>query len=250
MFQEGGLEARLLYLKFGPEVLSTCRFVDPKDADASVVYMLYALPTILAPHLANLLVLGIVTSVLVAGAEASGWRNAATLSACVLAVAEIVIVFMHDHRANAQATHYEALDNFYWKARVIRGICISAMQGLFGWLIYLSATNTGFCSPPSTQEQIAQVARSADVVLSRVRGLGAVRNVIFRDAAMRAKIQHYWTQEDMVMRSIFEEREVVDAVNEALSTSDVAAMDREAKLFVDNVLGPIAADTTTTRNAI
>jgi len=78
-------------------------------------------------------------------------------------------------------------------------------------------------------------------VLGKLRGLGAVRNVVFRDTALRGRVERYWVNEEGMMRSVLEEREVVSALAGVLQGADVDRLNREAEGFVDSVLGQVQA---------
>ncbi|KAK8215164.1 hypothetical protein M8818_002174 [Zalaria obscura] len=239
VFEEGGLEARLLYLRFGPSVIADCPFNDPKAHDASLVYLFYALPSLLAPHLLHLAILGLVTSALLAGRDAARWRTPAVIAGLALAFLDVYGTATYEHQHNARATRLGEVDFFFWKKRVVRGIAIAAVDGVLGWAIYLSSTNRAFIQPPPAAERLEGATKKLEAVLGKLRGLGSIRNVVFRDAGMRAKVERYWVQEAEVMRSVLEEREVVGASNEVLSRTNVESLGREAEGYVEGVLGGV-----------
>lgn len=75
--------------------------------------------------------------------------------------------------------------------------------------------------------------------MGKLRGLGAVRNVVFRDRNMRGKVERYWVNESEMMREIYEEREVVTALQDTLGQLDVARLGTEAEGYVQGVLGAV-----------
>ena len=104
VFDDGGLDARLLYARFGPSILTSCPFAHPGDIDASTTYSFYAAPALLAPHLLHLLALGVATSRSLSGIEGSRWRTMATIAGMVLGVAEFWLIANYDDRYNARST--------------------------------------------------------------------------------------------------------------------------------------------------
>ena len=237
VLEHGGLEARLLYLRFGPDTLGSCPFADPKNADASMIYLIYSLPTLLAPHVIHLCILALVTSTAIAGQEAGRWRTLATIAGVILAVAEFSSLASYDHQINARASKASEIDFFFWKLRFWSRLGIAAVDAILGWMIYLSATKRAFVQPQMPAERIEASSKQLEAVLGKLRGLGAVRNVVFRNTAMRGEVERYWIREEGMMRSIFEEREVVGALNEALSQVNVDSLGKGAEEYVDSVLG-------------
>lgn len=239
VFEAGGLEARLLYLRYGPDVLATSSHViaDPKAANAGTAYLLYAAPAVLAPHLLHLGILGLVTSSILAGSEAAKWRTAAVIAAMVLGVGDLASLATFDHTANARAVRATDVDAFYWKRRLVCRVLMSAVDGFLGWMIYLTATKRAFVEPAPLAERLETSARQLEVVLGKLRSLGAVRNVVFRDTMLRSKLERYWVQEQEVMRAVFEDRDVVGALNGILDNTDMARIEGDADGFVDSVLG-------------
>lgn len=236
-FKESGLEARLAYLRFGPDVIANCRLTDPRDAGAESVYLFYALPSILAPHIAHLLVLGIATSGLIAGRDASRWRLLASVVGFALAVGEVVAVATYNQQRNAASSRPSEIDWFFWKIRLYRGLCSATVDGVLGRIIYMSATKQAFIVPKSSPERIEETSSLLENALAKTRGLGIVRNTTFRDTSMRQRVERYWIHQEAVMRAVFEESEVTGALNEALQTMDVPTIAQQADGFVEGVLG-------------
>jgi len=145
------LESRLLYFQFGPDVIKDCQFCNAEDPNS---YLYYALPGILAPHLFNLCVLALVTSGLFTGKEGGIWRTTATIAALAVGLVEVYMVSSYKHQGNARATRLEDIDTFFWKMRIYRGVALSALDGLLGYLLYLSSTNRAFLTPPSAAERV------------------------------------------------------------------------------------------------
>ncbi|KAK5110737.1 hypothetical protein LTR62_005614 [Meristemomyces frigidus] len=237
VLEHGGLDARLLYARFGPHVLLHCTLARPGDANAGLMYLFYAFPSIVAPHLLHLAVLGIASSGLLCGQEASRWRTFAAIAGVVLGVAEVWLLAIYDDTGNMRSTRVSEIDFFHWKVRVWRGIGIAAVDGLLGWVVWLQATGRAFLTPSPPGEKLVEVARGLEALLGLTRGLGVLRNGTVRDRGMRAKTECYWVKEGEVMRDVLEEPVVLEAQRSALRRTDLSRVGREAEGYVDSVLG-------------
>lgn len=238
-FDDGGLDARLLYARFGPSVLTSNPFATPNDNDARRTYLFYAAPTILAPHVLHLFALGIATSKILSGTEGARWRTLSTIAGIVLAVAEFWLVANYDDRANARSVRVNDIDFLYWKMHVWRGLAIATVDGVLGWVIWLQATGRAFITPPSSSERLLDHAKALEMVLGKCRGLGIIRNGTVRDADLRKKVDAYWVKEGEVMKDVFEEPEVLEAQRNALRRVDIVRVGREAENYLDSILGGV-----------
>ncbi|QSZ31606.1 hypothetical protein DSL72_001173 [Monilinia vaccinii-corymbosi] len=228
------LDSRLLYLKWGPEAMTGCRFCDPEDHS----YLIYSLTTIAAPHLFNLGILGLVTSGLFTGKEGSFWRGKATYLAVIIAALDVYFVASYDHKSNARSMRLEDISLFYWNMQLYRNIALAAIDGLIGWLLYLSSTNRAFLSPPTTAEKIEASTKIMEETRNKLNAVALVRNASVRDKDLRGKVEDYWVREGDFMREMLETREVVDGVRNALeSRVNLAAVQREADAFANTILG-------------
>ncbi|PMD27195.1 hypothetical protein NA56DRAFT_590425 [Hyaloscypha hepaticicola] len=233
------LESRYLYFQHGPDVLTDCQFCNTEDPNS---YLYYSLPSLLAPHLFNLCVLALVTSGLFTGKEAAIWRSTATLAAGALILIDVYFVWTYDYKDNARALRLEDIDCFFWKMRVWRGIGIAFIDGMLGWLLYLSSTNRAFLMPPSTAERVEASTRLLDVVRSKMSAMGILRNTINRDEELRARSQGYWVHEGRVMGELMQEREVVDGVRNALDGRiNMATITADAETYAQSVVAPLQA---------
>ncbi|KAK5133954.1 hypothetical protein LTR08_007074 [Meristemomyces frigidus] len=233
----GGLDARLLYARYGPHVVTTCPFAIPGELDAGRTYLFYALPSIITPHLLHLFALGIATSALLSGKEGARWRTVAAIAGMVLAAAEVWFVANYDDRRNARSTRLNEIDFIYWKLQVWRGLAIATIDGALGWVIWLQATGRAFLSPPPVRERLLDHGKLMEGLLGKTRGLGVVRNGTVRDASMRSKVDDYWVKESEVMKDVFEEPEVLEAQRNALRRIDIVKIGREADSYVQTILG-------------
>ncbi|PNS19558.1 hypothetical protein CAC42_7402 [Sphaceloma murrayae] len=233
VFEKGGLEARLLYLKFGPDVLQGCTFVDHKAEDAATVLFAYALPAILTPHLIHLGVLGLTTAKGITGADGARWRTAAVVAGLAALLVEVTVVGWYDHQDNSKAKTLGELNFFYWKLRVVRGLVLAAVDALLGWMVWLASTGRAFVQPLSGAEKVEGITREVEGTLVKMRGLGTMRNVVYRNSGMRGAVERYWVHEGEVMRSVVEDREVAQAMTNVLESTNVEQLGREAGEHVD-----------------
>ncbi|TKA79877.1 hypothetical protein B0A55_03664 [Friedmanniomyces simplex] len=239
VLDDGGLDARLLYARYGPHILSSCPFAKPGDIDAKQPYLLYALPSILTPHLLHLFALGIATSGLLSGREGARWRTVACIAGIVLGAAEVWFIANYDDKHNMRSTRVSEIDFVYWKLQVWRGLAIATVDGVLGWVIWLQATGRAFLAPPPATERILDHTRLLEGLLGKARGLGVLRNGTVRDGALRGKVDGYWIKESEVMKDIFEQPEVVEAQRNALRRIDITRIGREAEAYIDSVLGAV-----------
>ncbi|TGO28182.1 hypothetical protein BPAE_0031g00480 [Botrytis paeoniae] len=230
-------ESRLLYLKYGPDTMINCLFCNPEDPPS---YLLYSLVSIVIPHLFNLCVLALATSTLFIGKEANIWRGKATTLAGAIAILDIYFVIQYKHTNNATALRLEEIDHFYWNMQLYRNIALAALDGLVGWLLYLSSTNRAFLTPPATAEKIEAATRIIDQARGKLNGVALMRNTTVRDKDLRGKVNEYWVREANVMSEVLETREVVDGVRNALEGRvDLVAVQRDADAFAEAVLGGV-----------
>lgn len=239
VLDDGGLDARLLYARYGPHVLTSCPFVKPGDIDAGLAYFFYALSSILTPHTMHLFALGIATSGLLSGREGARWRTVASIAGIILAAAEVWFIANYDDKHNMRSTRLGEIDFVYWKMRVWRGLAIAALDGILGWVIWLQATGRAFLAPPPASERVLDHARILESVLGKTRGLGILRNGICRDGGLRNTVNEYWIKDGEVNADLLEQPEVLEAQRNALRRIDVTRVGREAEAFVDTVLGSV-----------
>ncbi|KAH8821180.1 hypothetical protein F5884DRAFT_827462 [Xylogone sp. PMI_703] len=231
------LESRLLYFQFGPDVMIDCPVCFPEEPHS---YLYYSIPSILAPHLLNLIILAIATSGLFTGKAGAKWRSTATTVAIGLACLDVYLVSSYAYQANARATRLEDIDTFFWKMRVYRSLALAAVDGLLGWVIYLTATNRFFVSPPSTSERIELATRIIDAARGKINAVGVLRNTIARDEELRGKSAGYWIREGQLMGEVMTEREVVAGIQNALeSRINVTNITADAEAYANGIIGPV-----------
>ncbi|KAI0205472.1 hypothetical protein F4808DRAFT_455701 [Astrocystis sublimbata] len=241
------LESRLLYLQFGPDVLASCPFC---LSDEPKTYLYYALPSLVAPHLLNLIILSIATSATVAGNEAARWRRSGAMAAGVLAALDIYIVSTYNYGANARATRPSDLDMFFWTSRSLRYVALALVDVAIASLIYVSSTNRLFAAPLDPAARVETVTRQLLATKSRLSAIGIVKNTSLRDEDLRARTSAYWTHEGRLMREVMEDRDVVEGVNDALANRiNIGDISRDAETYATNMLPqprpPISSAATT-----
>lgn len=226
------LESRLLYLQFGPGVLSSCPFCTSDDPSS---FLYYALPDLVAPHLLNLFVLTLAT----ASPSGRGWRVPAAVAAAIIAAADVYLVGSYNYQANARALRLPDLDAFFWTARAGRFVALAALDGLVGWALWLSATNRAFAAPPSAAERVEGAVRALGGVKGKLNAAGVVKNTVIRDEELRGRGTAYWAHEGRLMRDVMEDREVLEGVNDALENRiDIRTIEKDAEAYAASVLRP------------
>ncbi|KAI5359998.1 hypothetical protein Slin15195_G118600 [Septoria linicola] len=237
IFDAGGLEVRLLYARYGPEVLLNNTLGKAGEISMGRNFLIYAVPSLVAPHLLHLIALGVATSGLLSGKEGARWRTIAIIAGLLLGVVEVYWVANYDDTSNLQSVKFNDIDFVYWKMQVYRGFAIAATDGLLGWVIWLQATGRAFLAVAPASERILDHAQRLESILLRARGVGVVRNGSVRDASLRRKVEDYWTKESEIMKDVMEQPEVLEAQRNALRRIDSVGTGREAEQFIDHVLG-------------
>ncbi|RDL37805.1 Uncharacterized protein BP5553_05238 [Venustampulla echinocandica] len=233
------LESRLLFFQFGPDVLTNCQFCNAEDPNT---YLYYFLPALLAPHLFNICVLALVTSGLFTGKDGGLWRMSATLAGGAAILLDVWITATYSYQENARATRLEDLHPFFWRMRVYRFIGLAFIDGLLGWLLYLSSTNRAFIIPATPGERIESSTKLLDNVRSKMNAMSILRNTVNRDKELRERSREYWVMEGDLMGELMEEREVVEGVNNALENRiDIRTISADAETYAENVLAPLRA---------
>ncbi|KAL7623862.1 hypothetical protein AAE478_005418 [Parahypoxylon ruwenzoriense] len=240
------LESRLLYLRFGPRVLADCPFCASDDPRS---YLYYAAPSLLAPHLLNLVLVSAATSDLIAGSDpshGSTWRGFGALSAGLLSALDLYLAGSYNHQANSRATRLSELTPFFWQLRAFRYASLGALDLILAGLIYLSSTRRLFAAAPSTAARVEATTRALQTTKSRLNAVAIVKNAAARDEELRARGAAYWQHEGRLMREVMEERDVVEGVNDALQNRiNIRDIMRDADAYALNVLPEGVPETTT-----
>ncbi|KAI4225469.1 MAG: hypothetical protein L6R36_003901 [Xanthoria steineri] len=231
------LDARCLYLQYGPEVLTHCPFC---LSDEPFSYFWYALPGILYPHILHFFALGAATSSAIARKEGSRWRNSAVLLGVGLAVADCWITGSRNWKANTGALRAEDLDHFFWGRRVWRGVGFAVADVVFAGFMWVAGTNRWFVVPPTAGERMEGALKMLEGARGRMAALGIVRNVVVRDEGLRRRGEGYWRKEGAVMAEVLEEREVVEGIRGALGSGriSVSQVEEDAKRYAEGIVGP------------
>jgi hypothetical protein len=251
--------ARKIYLRFGPEALTSCQFCQTDDP---MSYLLFYLPSnTLVPHLLHLLILGVATAAPFAGTEASKWRNWFTFAALGLAGLDSYTMSTFDPIAFAspavRAGQIPPL-SLFTSMNMIRYLFLAVFDSVCAALIYISATHRFFYSPPSQDDQITQIVGAATAALtnanSKLHSLSVTRNAVVRDKSLKARDDWYWRTavamestgdasagESAGGGSIWEEEEVVRAMSRAMNGRgrsrglDMAQLGINAGEYVDKI---------------
>lgn len=224
--------ARLIYFAYGPDAVVNCSFCSPSDSQS---YLYYALPSLAAPHLLHLAVLGVVTSPFLSGSEGAQWRSHATLAGLSLAAADLYMHLTYDLNANTTSTNVHDIDFFYWRMRLLRGVATAVVDGLLGWALWLSATNRFFVSPPAPEQRLGLIQQALGQSNFRLWSTGNIRNTVVRDKELREGMTRYWNDE----KEIYEDASVVRAIKNALNRTDMHALELEADRSSEGVMNAI-----------
>lgn len=233
-------EGRLLYLQYGHDALANCAFCSTRDPNS---FMHYAVPSILAPHLAHLVVIGLTTTDTIAGPDAARWRSHAGFAGIVMAGAELYATVKYNNAANKAAARASDISFFHWNARALRFVSFALFDAILACVIYLAATRRFFVTTappiPEAIERTATIARALEAQNVKMTSLGALRNTIMRDPKLREKLGQYWTQERRMMGEVDQDREVVDSMSRAMEGMNMQATEAKAEEFAEMVVGSI-----------
>ncbi|KAL8733358.1 MAG: hypothetical protein Q9166_002182 [cf. Caloplaca sp. 2 TL-2023] len=234
------LDARGLYLQYGPNILTHCPFC---VSDEPWTYFWYALPTILLPYILHLFALGAATSSAIAFKEGNRWRNCAAVFGVGLAIAELWITGSRNWKINARTARAEDLDHFYWNMRIWRGMGFAVADVLLAGFMYASSTNRMFVVPPTAAERMEGALKVLEGARGRMAALGIVRNVVVRDEGLRRRGEAYWRKEGAVMAEVLEEREVVEGIRGALGSGriQVGRVEEDARRYAEGIIGGLSA---------
>ncbi|KAI9924006.1 hypothetical protein ASPWEDRAFT_34740 [Aspergillus wentii DTO 134E9] len=224
--------ARKVYLRFGPDALTSCQFCSLDNPDT---YLLYFLPfNTLLPHLLHMVILGLVTSAPFAGREAAGWRNKFTLAGLALAAFDLYIVATVDPVQTAPAAVRAGIlppSSLYHQITLLRPLAFAIFDAACASLIYVSATNRLFFTPPSQTDQLEQLVSASLSSLggasSKLHALSVTRNAVVRDRVLKDRDDDYW-RTVVAMNgensgagngetNVWEEEEVVRAMSQAMA---------------------------------
>ncbi|KAF2964023.1 hypothetical protein GQX73_g9544 [Xylaria multiplex] len=201
------------------------------------MYFYYALPSLLAPHLVNLVVVSLATSATVSGKEAARWRRIASMAMAVVAGIDVWSVSTYNHGANARATRPSDLDMYFWTSRALRPVALGVLNLAIAALIYVSSTNRLFVSPVDPATRVAAVTRQLLATKSKMSAVGIIKNTSLRDEDLRTRTAAYWTHEGRLMREVMEDREVVEGINDALANRiQIQAITQDAENYALNML--------------
>ncbi|KAI2610981.1 uncharacterized protein GGS25DRAFT_480878 [Hypoxylon fragiforme] len=228
------MESRALYLHYGPEALARCPFCTSDDPAS---YFYYAVPTLLIPHLVNLIILSVATSDFLAGPVGPKWRTTATVLMILGVTIDLSVVSTYNYQANMRINRLEGLDLFFWTSRILRYLGLGALDLLLATLLYLSSTNRAFVTPISAAERVEAITRQLQTAKGRMSAMGIIKNTTMRDEALRERIQTYWQTEGRLMSTALEDREVIEGINDALQNRiNIEDITRDAEAYSSSAI--------------
>ena len=88
-------------------------------------------------------------------------------------------------------------------------------------------------------ERIETATRVLEATQRKLGAVGIVRNVLVRDEGLRRRGEGYWVREGRIMSEVFEERDVLERVNEVLGSGrvDLEEVEKEAGRYAERVTG-------------
>lgn len=203
-------------------------------------------------------VLGLVTSAPFGGREAARWRNKFTLAGLALAAIDLYVAATYDPIQSASLAVRAGQvppSSFYHQIALLRPLALSIFDGICAGLIYLSATNRFFFTPPSQADQVDQLVSTSMNSLagtsSKLHALSVTRNAVVRDKVLKDQDDAYWqtvvaTNGENTgigngeASNVWEEEEVVRAMSRAMAGQgevDLATLGVNATEYVNGVTG-------------
>ncbi|PKY01887.1 hypothetical protein P168DRAFT_298599 [Aspergillus campestris IBT 28561] len=261
------LGARKAYLRYGPDTLTGCQFC---SLDNLHTHLLYYLPfNTLIPHLFHMAIIGLATSAPLAGRHAARWRNKFTLAGLALAAIDCYIVATYDPIQSGSAAVRAGMStptSLYDRITVLRPLAFAVFDAACAAVIYLTATNRFFFTPPSQADAVDQLVSQAlsatGDARAKLHASSVTRNAVVRDKQLKERDDAYWRTvvamsgggvgegdgegvgngegQTVVPTSIWEEEEVVRAMSRAMSGHggvDLAQLGVNAAEYVDGVTG-------------
>lgn len=228
--------SKMLYFKYGPDVLATCPFCNSQDP---TTYLLFAAPAVALVHLANAVIVGIATSEPLAGAAGVQWRGVATWAAVTLLAVDAYLLASWDPAGNEGARVLRDVSFLHWTMRLGRLLAFAVLDAALAAMLFLSATRRMFVVPPTVSERIDAATAAVAAVHMRVRSANVLKNTIARDPELRAVDAAHWAEETATMQEAMESEEVVSSMRDALDNGrlDPQGVDTAADEFSHRVLG-------------
>ena len=90
----------------------------------------------------------------------------------------------------------------------------------------------------NVSERIEKIIATTAGIDSKLTAMGALRNAIFRNPSLRDQSLRHYVNEETIMGEVYEDRDVVDAINSALGRIDVNAITQQAIQYSENILSP------------
>jgi len=230
---------RLLYLAYGPDALLACMWCASAGGDDQQRYFAYSLPAIVVPHLAHLVLIGLVTSSLVAGPESARFRTHAAIAGVLLVVVEAWYMGTYDLTANKAAVSVAQLDCVFWRVRLMRYLAFVAVDLGLALVLWATSTNRWLAQPVSLAQHLEAATKQAEDTLNKLRALGLLTNSVHRDATLRGVREDYWRTEGQVMAEVVQDPAVVEHINSVMSSMDFGALQGRVGQVADGILAGI-----------
>ncbi|KAI5306602.1 hypothetical protein KEM56_000115 [Ascosphaera pollenicola] len=159
------LLGRYLYLRFGQDALLNCPFCTFEQQWSFYAY--WTPVNVLLPHLIHFAVLGVATSLTVAGKEAKRWRTLAIMGGWLLLFGDLVMLVYY--QPNWDRATLVPPKSVHEQLRITRMVTFTIYDAILAGLIYLSATNRLFGSKVPDSEKLEQYAFALTTGICKIR---------------------------------------------------------------------------------
>jgi len=164
------------------------------------------------------------------------WRKTAIILGFGLFIAEMGILTIQDHLVNSAATKYEDILLLYWTLRKYRIVTMASMDLLLALAIWLTATGRAFGRVKTKGEKMNEIIERQEYMLFKLRGLGMVKNVLYRNEELRKVVGQFCVENEMKRQALLEDENVVTAINTVKSKMDMKKVDVETDMHINALL--------------
>lgn len=156
---------RKMYLRFGQDTLLNCPFC---TFERHWSYYAHWIPSnVFLPHLIHFAILGVATSLTIAGKEARRWRTFAIIGGWFLLFGDLIMLICYQPDWNRAPSTAPA--SIHDQLRSNRMLLFTVYDAIVAGLIYLSATNRLFGSKVPDSEKLEQYVFALTTGISKVR---------------------------------------------------------------------------------
>lgn len=218
-------DGRLLYILYGPEVMTQCAWC---EVESPHTYLYYALATRPMIHLLHVTVLAVATSPILSR-EASAWRSHAIIAAIVVGLGEGGILATVNFRDNLAAKGPSEIFWWHWNLVLGRGVAFVTVDMILGILLFLSGTNRIPTGQVDAHRRIEEVAKQMETAWLRLRSANVLKSTIIRDPRLARQAVNFFARDELVTQQAMEDetvnevrRRVAARLGDSVSPNDAA----------------------------